>query len=257
MKGKLCLLLLVMLTLTVGCADAETVVTEPAATVLPQITAPAVTEPDEEETMVPAQVPETQAPAEATTQMDVPYLLKVSCADQSIFDGPGYDYVFAGTVKLAGTYTIVEEQWDEEGNLWGRLKSGAGWIDLTDVRFREEFPAPVSANFADDLLLKSGNFHHCKADTSPYAVQIAFRAYESLRDVTLYAMEFTEDFECSDELYYLSSMEPDKPLVADLAFPGDMSTYTIAFTDESGAERHFRISISGRNGALTVWEDAP
>ena len=263
MKRKICFLMAAcLLALAGGCAKKEHAMTIPPATLPPQITASAVTESYAEETAAPTKAPETVPPTEHGMQTEPaqifePYLQKIPYADQSIFDGPGYDYVFAGTVKLAGTYTIVEERWDEEGNLWGRLKSGAGWICLTDIQIRDCFPAPISANFADDLLLESGNFHHCRADTSPYAVRVAFRAYESLRDVTLYAMNFGEDFELSDELYYLSSLEPEMPLVADLAFPGDMTTYTIGFLDESSTQRYFCIAISGRNGALTVWEDTP
>ena len=260
MKRMTCLILVLLLMMS-GCASETKVAENQLSVSLPQIAVPVVTEPVQEETTAPVQIPETEEPTEVPTEVPaqtfVPYLQKVAFADQSIFDGPGYDYVFAGTVELAGTYTIVEERWDEEGNLWGKLKSGAGWIDLTDVRHREDFPMSISANFADDLLLQSGNFHHCVADTSSYAVQIAFRAHETLRDVTLYAMELTEDLERAEELFHLSTLEPDIPLVADLGFPGDMTTYSIGFTDESDAQRYFCVAISGRNGVLTVWEDTP
>ena len=42
--------------------------------------------------------------------------------------GPGMNYSKARTSMSLGVYTIVEES-----NGWGKLKSGAGWIDLSKV----------------------------------------------------------------------------------------------------------------------------
>ena len=61
-----------------------------------------------------------------------PYLIYVSNPDKPIYSGPGYDYSYEGTVEVAAQYTIVQEQYDSQGNLWGRLKSGAGWISLSE-----------------------------------------------------------------------------------------------------------------------------
>ena len=121
----------------VPAAPAET--TLPAQTTLPEETTVPVhtTVPVETtlppETAVPTEPVPTTAPTEpvATESGSLPYLQFIQRADQSIFDGPSYDYALVGTVQQRGTYTIVEETWDYEGNLWGRLKSGAGWVDLT------------------------------------------------------------------------------------------------------------------------------
>lgn len=67
----------------------------------------------------------------------VPYTITVSWSDQPIYSGPGYEYLYEGTVEIAGVYTIVEESYDGFGNLWGRLKSGAGWIDITNIYYRD------------------------------------------------------------------------------------------------------------------------
>ena len=200
-------------------------------------------EAEEEET-----APMTQPPAET------PYLQKVTRADQSIFEGPGYDYIFVGTVEVAGTYTIMEETEDAEGNLWGRLKSGVGWIDLTDVR--SDAHRPLTANYADETLLSSGDFHHCAAYPVEHAVQIALRAAEPLRDMTFYSMEFAgDDYQAAELLYSIDVMYPDMPLVIDVEFLGDMTMYGLHFTDSSGAEHTCGIYISGRNGALILTED--
>ena len=235
-----------------GCADTA----EPVPTQLPTEPETVFTTeaPSQIFTEAPTEAP-TEVPTEAeTTPTVLPYLQKVSYADQSIFDGPGYDYPFVGTVREAGTYTIVEEARDVEDNLWGKLKSGAGWIDLTEVRQRLEAPDPISANYADDLLLGSENYHHYIGCTEEYAVQIAFRAQEPLTDVTLYSMTFLETMELDEVLFRLPQLDPEKPLVADLDFPGDMSTYAVLFTDSSGTGRCFTVYISGRNGTPVLAE---
>ena len=111
---------------------------------------------------------------------ETPYRQRVTRPDEMIFSGPGYDEFCVGTVRKAGVYTIVEEVDDGEGHLWGRLKSGAGWIDLTQLQHREDFPMPISANYADDRLMNSGNFEHYLAPDAEYRVKIAFRAAETL-----------------------------------------------------------------------------
>ena len=55
---------------------------------------------------------------------NVPYLVRVT-KTLEIRKGPGMAYGRADRKCLAGIYTIVEVK-----NGWGRLKSGAGWLQL-------------------------------------------------------------------------------------------------------------------------------
>lgn len=59
---------------------------------------------------------------------DVPYTVRVAGTGLPIRTGPGINYPQRGTVP-PGVYTI----WEEQGG-FGRLKSGAGWIELGRVR---------------------------------------------------------------------------------------------------------------------------
>lgn len=59
----------------------------------------------------------------------VPYIVRVSVNDLRIRTGPGTNYNPAGTIK-PGVYTIVSEATGAGAKLWGKLKSGAGWIAL-------------------------------------------------------------------------------------------------------------------------------
>ena len=259
-KYRLIFAFLLLALIFCGCGKiaAETLPSEPA-------TIPATETPTEAPTAAPTEAP-TEVPtaepteAEAETEAaatELPYLQKVSFADQAIFGGPSYDGPCVGTVKVAGTYTIVEEARDTEGNLWGKLKSGAGWIDLTEVRLRLESPEPLSAAYTDDLLLQSGNFHRYVGCANEYAVSIALRAHETLTDVRLYSMIFNETMELHEELFTLPVLEPNMPLVAELDFPGDMSTFAILFTDSIGNEHFLTLYISGRNGTPVLAPYAP
>lgn len=183
-----------------------------------------------------------------------PYYLQVPFADQSVFSGPSYDDSFVQTVEFAGTYTIVEEQYDWEGNLWGRLKSGAGWINLTDLQYRIDNYAPISVNYADRPLLESGNYHYTALDGAEYGFSVAFRAYESLREVRIYVANLAMGNPWEQEVYSQQELTPDMPLVVDLSFPGDMSAYTITFIDENGLYWVFILTSSGRNNALVFYE---
>jgi len=59
-----------------------------------------------------------------------PYLVRVNAANLAIYKGPGTGNAAVGSIKDRGVYTIVEEADGAGAKKWGRLKSGAGWIDL-------------------------------------------------------------------------------------------------------------------------------
>lgn len=186
---------------------------------------------------------------------DVPYLQRIARPDEMLFSGPSYDDDCIGTVGSAGLYTIVEEVDDEEGHLWGRLKSGAGWIDLTHVRDAEIAAWPVSAAFAGDCPPQS--LHYCfRAEDSEYTAWLAFRAYAPLTDVHFVRLDLgaEEGVDLSAPLFSLSELNPGLPLVTGVVFYGDMTAYGLVFTDADGLTRLFCASISGRNGMLLLEE---
>lgn len=228
--------------------------TKPAETTLPPETPPATTvteAPDVATTREPT-VETTQESAATEETAALPYLQQIDRADQSIYDGPGYDYVFAGTVRERGVYTIVEEAEDWEGNLWGKLKSGAGWVDLTQIRSGNYVSDLISANYADENLVLHGDYYRCTTGRD-YCIPIAIRAYGKLQNFVLFAVEFTGDgYTPQTDLFTIPELNQELPLVAELDFPGDMSTYGIRFVDEIGATHTYYIYISGRNGALML-----
>lgn len=54
-----------------------------------------------------------------------PYQVRVTAAALNVRKGAGTNYDVADVIRDKGIYTIVEEN-----NGWGKLKSGAGWINL-------------------------------------------------------------------------------------------------------------------------------
>lgn len=67
----------------------------------------------------------TTKPATNTTTAKT-FKVMVKVASLNVRKGPGLLYKTVSTVKKGEVYTIVEQK----GN-WGRLKSGAGWINIT------------------------------------------------------------------------------------------------------------------------------
>lgn len=59
-----------------------------------------------------------------------PYLVKLTSKDIPIFSGAGTYYTCTGHITDMGVYTIVKEAYGSGAHMWGKLKSGAGWIPL-------------------------------------------------------------------------------------------------------------------------------
>lgn len=200
--------------------------------------------------------PAPTVPAQTQPSRPLPYTLRLHAA-VPIYDIPSYDGLCKRVVGKDGVYTIVEEVTDAEGNLWGRLKSGVGWVDLNAA----EHYTPVTAAFADDVLLGSGDYIQCTAGESEYATAIAFRAREALRDVsvTLLEQDMTdfEGYQTAETLCTLRQLLPGMPLVAEVVFYGDMTAYGITCTTADNTTHFYAVTVSGRNGALVMEEYTP
>ncbi len=73
----------------------------------------------------PATAKPTQTPAANTF-----YKVQIDIANLNIRKGPGTNYGKTGQFTGKGIFTIVQESKGEGATLWGKLKSGAGWISL-------------------------------------------------------------------------------------------------------------------------------
>ena len=218
-------------------------------------------------TTVPAagNQPATEQPrqTEATEASSVPpeekcpYLQRIPRDDFPIREGPGYDWLWAGTVKEQGTYTIVAEEQDAEGNLWGKLKSGAGWVDLTLLAEEKENPPLVTVSCLEGELPQEGGYHYYEAESAEYSVTAAFCAYGVLTEVTLFRMDAGDPYKEGDTLFSVHRWESGELFVAELLFPGSMSMYGLRVTDPNGAVHTFTVTQSGRNGDIVLAPFSP
>ena len=58
------------------------------------------------------------------------YLVKITTDALNIRKGAGTNTTKVGCIRDRGVYTIVEESSGQGAKLWGKLKSGVGWIAL-------------------------------------------------------------------------------------------------------------------------------
>ena len=63
----------------------------------------------------------------------LPYRIRLSEDFLTLYAGPGREYVKMGTISDDQRLEIIEERWGKGQELWGRLKSNAGWIPLENV----------------------------------------------------------------------------------------------------------------------------
>lgn len=64
------------------------------------------------------------------TGVKFPCKIRLLSDSVTVYAGMGFEYVKVGSVSDKELQEIVEAREDKESRLWGRLKSGAGWIPL-------------------------------------------------------------------------------------------------------------------------------
>ncbi|MBR5293410.1 MAG: hypothetical protein IKU31_01440 [Oscillospiraceae bacterium] len=239
MKRLLCIVAALCLLLCACGAPVET--SAPSETTLPPVTEPVI------ETTAPVET----APPETPTPAAQEYTHRIEDPETMLYAGPAFVSGAVAMVEEAGTYTIVEEVLDSDGNTWGRLKSGAGWICLTEPAL-----SPIYADYAEESF---NAYHAYWSDETDYITAIGFTPAEKLTDVRFGLLDWfeTESWQMSEELYTMDEIDPDHAFLAQVVFWGDMTTYGISFTDTDGEPRHFAVSISGKDGSLVCTEYMP
>ena len=191
----------------------------------------------------------TTAPTEAATE-NTDYTIKLK-AYIPIFDGPGYDEIYKTVVGEDGVYTIVETQTDTEGNEWGRLKSGIGWINLTELETYKNHPIVIS--FATDKMMENAIESHV-VEESDYTETLIFTSNENLTDVRFTMIDYTSENFDAEIIHTTPKLDKGETYALGVVFGGDMTTYGVIFSDEDGTEHYYLACISGRNGAL-IWQE--
>ncbi len=185
-----------------------------------------------------------------TEKQEVPYTTRVK-APFNIFAEPGYDYTIVDTVWEKGLFTIMEEKEDEEGNLWGKLKSGLGWINLT--RLETESKLPVRAGLIEKNELPK-DYQEVILDDSEYMVRLAFIANENLKALRFTSIYLSDDGIVDDTLHTFKELKEGQMFVAGVVFTGDFTTFGLEFVDVNGDTQYYAAYMSGRNGELILQE---
>ncbi len=124
-----------------------------------------------------------------------------------------------------------------------------------------EYPVPpelkplITADFAEegdqgDILFIG--------DESEYAMRLAFMAEEDITYQFCQLIWETETYEIS-YVFTENTLKAGETFVAQVDFPGDMTTYGINATDQNGSAQYYAVYISGRDGSLVCqsYEPAP
>lgn len=158
MKKWIALLLALVLLLS-ACGKAEDEAVKPTVTEnLPTPSPVSTPTPTAQATQTPEAEVEEALPIVELTQT---YTVRIRQDNFPIYTAPGYDAPLADTRADAGVYTIVAECRDKDGNLWGRLKSGVGWVDVTRL---EQQSAPAQTPSAP----KEGCCPRCGVELTEY-----------------------------------------------------------------------------------------
>ena len=64
----------------------------------------------------------------------LPYLIRPTIDALSIYSGPGTNNTRVDSISQDGVYTVIEEQTGKGATLWGKLKSGVGWVSLEHTK---------------------------------------------------------------------------------------------------------------------------
>lgn len=178
------------------------------------------------------------------------YTVKVK-APFDIYKSPEYDSVRVDTIWEKGLFTIIEEKTDEEGNLWGKLKSGLGWICLS--RIENEAALPVRAALIEKNEIQKNSIE-VVLEESEYMVRLAFVANENLKDLRFTTIYLSDDGLKDETLYTFKELKEGQMFVAGVVFAGDMTSFGLEFVDAQGQTQYYTTYISGRNGELILQE---
>ena len=261
------LILLMLVGMLAGCADRDAEEETTRRRSKKSQSAQQLTEPEESETQEPetetqapttapttaatTQAPTTEAPAapEQTQEplsTSFPYLLELP-AEAPIYAQPGTDSKFVQYVGQVGTYTIMEEARDAAGQRWGKLKSGLGWVNVSDPLCGGQNQQPMTIYSATQATLD--NDHYKAYVHSEYTRNIAIRANEPITNLCIV---FTNMGQRQETVYTQVQLSTDKPLVAKLSFAGDFYGYCIEYTDANGTFHSHEIYESGKDGSLVI-----
>lgn len=212
----------------------------------------APTEPTEQTTEQTTEATEAPTqPKELTPMTDVPYILNPP-AEACVFKEPDANSQFVRAFGHEGAYTIVEERYDENGDLWAKLKSGIGWTNVTNPFCGGPDAPKVVATYASKQVMDGE--HHLAAlyTNDPYKVNVSILAHETVYRVMIRENDMINE-RAGKVLYNLEQLDPEKPIVAHLTFPGDFSSFLVTYEDADGVAHEILLWMSMDDSNFIGW----
>ena len=152
--------------------------------------------------------------------------------------------------SLAGCVYVVEEGYkDQKEEI---TQQSPKQTTPNTIPEETEFPVPpelkplITGFFAEETMQADVMYI---ADETQYGVRLGFTAEESLDFQFGQLVWETQTYEVSEVLFE-GSLESGQTLIAQVGFPGDMTTYGMTVTDQNGSTQKFAVYISGMDGSL-------
>lgn len=147
---------------------------------------------------------------EAVTVPFEPYIMKIDNPWLEIYAGPGYHYQGCGEILDSGKYTIVEEAVQNftggRSVIWGRLKSGVGWICLDDAKLKTDGGPPyrcTKCGRADVYISRYALCDDCYEEDNPAKYGYCVICNVAIDDSNFMIESFGKCYDC-----YYATLDP-------------------------------------------------
>ncbi len=159
---------------------------------------------------------------------ELPYLKSLP-AETCVFREPDGDSAFSQTIGADGTFTIVEEKRHTNGQIWGRLKSGVGWVNLSDL-FCHGAKLPAVTVSKTGKIVKKAAHHRVGEGDGEYVVYLTFMAHQTVYNLTL-----TEERPDGNRIIAtMDTFSTEKPLVVGVLLT-DTNSFALTYQKNNGA----------------------
>ena len=118
-------------------------------------------------------------------------------------------------------------------------------------------PATLTAAYADDAALPAVYDTYSEGDHSVRALIATDRTVTDLRLVTLTVGDDGSGglvYTTGEALYRADRLTPDRPLLWETSFAGDLPERAVVYTDADGSVHQLALTISGADGSLLLTE---
>ena len=174
------------------------------------------------------------------------YVIRVGNSEQQIHkEANGFSDVVM--YLPAGKYTIVEEFFDGYV-LWGKLKSGAGWVCLDDILGYAAGYSPIIITEA----VGSGNYDRYDIRLNEYSRGILVHFRQTVDNLIL--CDATGGMVQAELLQLTGPLDPGDHVAFYVDFPGDLSEYQIRVQDSQGHWYAYFVYTSGYDGSIRSYE---